>query len=152
MTQKITPFLWFDNNAEEALHFYVSIFKDSRITSVRRFGPNNTVLTATFELSSQQFMVLNGGPRYKFTEAISLFVKCETQDEVDEYWNKLLEGGTPQQCGWLKDKFGLSWQIIPNALGELLSDKDPAKANRVMQAMLKMTKIDVAQLKEAYEG
>lgn len=152
MTQKITPFLWFDNNAEEALNFYVSIFKDSRITSVRRFGPNNTVLTATFELSSQQFMVLNGGPRYKFTEAVSLFVKCETQDEVDEYWNKLLEGGTPQQCGWLKDKFGLSWQIIPNALGELLSDKDPAKANRVMQAMLKMTKIDVAQLKEAYEG
>ena len=152
MTQKITPFLWFDNNAEEALNFYVSIFKDSRITSVRRFGPNNTVLTATFELSGQQFMVLNGGPRYKFTEAVSLFVKCETQDEVDEYWNKLLEGGTPQQCGWLKDKFGLSWQIIPNALGELLSDKDPAKANRVMQAMLKMTKIDVAQLKEAYEG
>ncbi|HEV8367931.1 MAG TPA: VOC family protein [Pyrinomonadaceae bacterium] len=152
MTQKITPFLWFDNNAEEALNFYVSIFKDSRITSVRRFGPNNAVLTATFELSGQQFMALNGGPRFKFTEAISLFVICENQEEVDEYWEKLLEGGQPQQCGWLKDRFGLSWQIIPKALGELLGDKDPEKARRVMEAMMQMTKIDVAKLQEAHAG
>jgi len=150
MTQKVTPFLWFNSNAEEAINFYTSIFKDSRIKTIRRHG--ETVLTASFELFGQEFMVLNGGPAFKFTEAISLFVKCDTQEEVDEYWNKLVEGGQPQQCGWLKDKFGLSWQIIPNALGELLGDKDPAKARRAMEAMLKMTKIDIAQLKEAAEG
>ena len=150
MTQKITPFLWFDGNAEEAMNFYTSIFKDSRIKSINRFGEK--VMTATFELNGQEFMVLNGGPQFKFTEAISLFVKCETQEEVDEYWNKLLDGGQAQQCGWLKDKFGLSWQIIPNALGELMGDKDPLKAKRVMDAMLQMKKIEVAKLRAAYEG
>jgi predicted 3-demethylubiquinone-9 3-methyltransferase (glyoxalase superfamily) len=157
MTQKITPFLWFNDNAEEAMEFYVSIFKDSRVKSVQRFGetaPGSKakLLTATFELNGQEFMALNGGPRFQFTEAISLFVKCETQEEVDEYWNKLVEGGTPQQCGWLKDKFGLSWQIIPNALGQLLGSKDPVRAQRVMEAMLKMTKIEIAKLQEAHEG
>lgn len=157
MTQKITPFLWFNDNAEEAMEFYVSIFKDSRVKSVQRFGepvPSSKakLLTATFELNGQEFMALNGGPRFQFTEAISLFVKCETQEEVDEYWNKLVEGGTPQQCGWLKDKFGLSWQIIPNALGQLLGSKDPVRGQRVMEAMLKMTKIEIAKLKEAHEG
>jgi predicted 3-demethylubiquinone-9 3-methyltransferase (glyoxalase superfamily) len=150
MTQKITPFLWFNNNAEEAINFYTSIFKDSRIKTIRRHG--ETVMTASFELFGQEFMVLNGGPAFKFTEAISLFVKCETQEEVDEYWSKLVEGGQPQQCGWLKDKFGLSWQIIPNALGELLGDKDPGKAKRAMEAMLKMTKIDIAKLTVAAES
>jgi predicted 3-demethylubiquinone-9 3-methyltransferase (glyoxalase superfamily) len=150
MTQKITPFLWFDNNAEQAMQFYTSIFKDSRIKNVHRVG--DQLLTGTFELNGQEFMVLNGGPRYKFTEAVSLFVKCETQEEVDEYWDKLVEGGQEQPCGWLKDRFGLSWQIIPKALGELLGDKDPARANRVMDAMLKMKKIEVAKLRAAYEG
>jgi len=149
MTQKITPFLWFDNNAEEAMQFYTSIFKDSRIKSVHRVG--DQLLTGTFELNGQEFMVLNGGPRYKFTEAVSLFVKCETQEEVDEYWDKLVEGGQEQPCGWLKDRFGLSWQIIPNALGELLGDEDPARARRVMDAMFKMKKIEVAKLRAAYE-
>jgi len=150
MTQKITPFLWFDNNAEEAMNFYTSIFKDSRIKSVNRIS--DSILTATFELNGQEFMVLNGGPRFKLTEAISLFVNCENQEEVDDYWNKLVEGGEPQQCGWLKDKFGLSWQIIPQALGELMGDKDPAKSKRVMDAMLQMKKIDVAKLQAAYAG
>jgi len=150
MTQKITPFLWFDNNAEEAMEFYTSIFKDSQIKGVHRMG--ETVLTGTFDLNGQEFMVLNGGPRFKFTEAISLFVQCENQEEVDRYWNKLVEGGQPQQCGWLKDRFGLSWQIIPKALGELLGDKDPAKSKRVMDAMLQMQKIEVAKLQEAYAG
>jgi predicted 3-demethylubiquinone-9 3-methyltransferase (glyoxalase superfamily) len=150
MTQKITPFLWFDNNAEEAMRFYTSIFKDSTIKNVHRIG--DQLLTGTFELNGQEFMVLNGGPRYKFTEAVSLFVKCETQEEADEYWDKLVEGGQEQPCGWLKDRFGLSWQIIPNALGELLGDKDPARAKRVMDAMLKMKKIEVAKLRAAYEG
>ena len=150
MTQKITPFLWFDNNAEEAMQFYTSIFKDSGIKNVHRVG--DQVLMGTFELNGQQFMVLNGGPRYKFTEAVSLFVKCDTQEEVDEYWDKLVEGGQEQPCGWLKDRFGLSWQIIPNALGELLGDKDPARAKRVMDAMLKMKKIEVAKLRAAYDG
>jgi len=148
MTQKITPFLWFDNNAEEAMNFYTSIFKDSRIKSIQRLGDN--ILTASFELNGQEFMVLNGGPRFKFTEAISLFVNCEDQQEVDDYWDKLVNGGEPQQCGWLKDRFGLSWQIIPRALGELMGDKDPEKSKRVMDAMLQMKKIDIATLRAAH--
>ena len=148
MTQKITPFLWFDNNAEEAMNFYTSIFKDSRIKSIQRLGDN--ILTASFELNGQEFMVLNGGPRFKFTEAISLFVSCEDQQEVDDYWDKLVNGGEPQQCGWLKDRFGLSWQIIPRALGELMGDKDPEKSKRVMDAMLQMKKIDIATLRAAH--
>lgn len=150
MTQKITPFLWFDNNAEEAMNFYISIFKDSRITTTKRFA--DKLMMGTFELNGQAFMVLNGGPEFKFTEAISMFVNCESQEEVDEYWNKLLEGGKPQQCGWLKDKYGLSWQIVPKDLGELMGDPDPVKAKRVMDAMLQMTKIDVAKLHAAYDG
>ena len=158
INQKITPFLWFDNNAEEAMNFYVSIFKDSKIIEVARYGdagpgPKGTVMTGTFQLEGQQFMALNGGPHFKFTEAISLFVNCETQQEVDDLWNKLCAGGgAPSQCGWLKDKFGLSWQIIPSILGKLLGDKDPAKSKRVMEAMLKMIKIDINALKKAYEG
>jgi predicted 3-demethylubiquinone-9 3-methyltransferase (glyoxalase superfamily) len=148
--QKITTFLWFDGNAEAAMNHYVSIFNDAKILNVHRLG--GAVLTATFELEGQQFMALNGGPKYKFTEAISLFVSCETQEEVDTLWNKLCEGGTPSRCGWLKDKFGLSWQIIPTALGRLMGDKDPVKAQRVMQAMLRMDKIDIAVLQAAYDG
>lgn len=154
-TQKISPFLWFDDNAEEAVNFYVSVFKNSRIKETARYGegapvPGGTVMTMTFELEGLELMALNGGPMFKFTEAISFFVKCETQEEVDELYGKLLEDGEEQQCGWLKDKFGLSWQIIPNALGEMLGDKDPAKSQAVMQAMLRMRKIDIAKLKEAY--
>lgn len=155
--QKITPFLWFDNQAEEAMNFYTSIFKNSKIVSVSRYGeagpgPKGTVMSATFQLDGQEFMALNGGPQFKFTEAISFFVNCKTQEEVDELWEKLSEGGEKSQCGWLKDKFGLSWQIIPTALGQMLGDKDPTKANRVMQAMLKMQKIDIQGLKRAYDG
>jgi len=149
--QKITTFLWFDGNAEEAMKFYVSIFKNSKIQSTMP-GPDGKVITGTFQLEGQQFMALNGGPQYKFTEAISLFVNCETQAEVDELWNKLTQGGAESQCGWLKDKFGLSWQIIPSALGRLLGDKDRAKAGRAMQAMLQMKKIDIAKLQQAYDG
>jgi predicted 3-demethylubiquinone-9 3-methyltransferase (glyoxalase superfamily) len=154
--QQITPFLWFDGNAEEAMNFYTSIFKNSKIGSVRRYGdagpgPKGSVMTGTFQLNGQEFMVLNGGPLFKFTEAISFFVNCETQEEVDELWEKLSAGGQESRCGWLKDKFGLSWQIIPRILGELLGDKDPAKAQRVMQAMLQMSKIDIKKLKQAYE-
>jgi predicted 3-demethylubiquinone-9 3-methyltransferase (glyoxalase superfamily) len=153
--QKITPFLWFDNNAEEAMNHYVSIFMNARIVSVSRYGeggpgPKGSVMTGTFEIEGQQFMALNGGPHFKFTEAISLFVNCNTQAEVDELWEKLSAGGQESQCGWLKDKFGLSWQIIPSALGEMLSDPDPQKSKRVMQAMLKMGKIDIAKLQAAY--
>lgn len=153
--QKITPFLWFNDNAEEALNFYVSIFKDSKIINVSYYGdagpgPKGTLMTATFQLEGQQFMALNGGPLFKFTEAISLFVNCKTQEEVDDLWERLSAGGEKSRCGWLKDKFGLSWQIIPSTLGELMSDKDPVKANRVMQAMLKMDKIDIKKLKDAY--
>ncbi len=147
---KITPFLWFDGKAEEAMNFYVSIFKNSKIRSLNRM-PNGAVISGTFELDGQEFYALNGGPQFRFTEAVSLFVNCETQEEVDELWGKLSEGGRIQPCGWLKDKFGLSWQIIPSILGRLLQDKDPAKAGRVMQAMLQMTKIDIAGLKQAYE-
>ncbi|MBK7873075.1 MAG: VOC family protein [Saprospiraceae bacterium] len=148
--QKITPFLWFDNNAEEAMNFYTSIFKNAKIGNVMRH--EGKVMTATFELEGQEFMVLNAGPQFKFTEAISFFVKCENQEEVDYFWNKLTaDGGEESMCGWLKDKYGLSWQIIPNILGELLQNQDPAKAGRAMQAMLQMRKIDIAKLKEASE-
>lgn len=153
--QKITPFLWFNRNAEEAMNFYVSIFKDSKVLSVTRYGdagpgPRGTVMSATFQLEGQKFYALNGGPEYHFTPAISLFVDCETQQEVDELWAKLGQGGEPGPCGWLKDKFGLSWQIIPTVLGQLLGDKDPKKAGRVMQAMLQMSKIDIRGLQQAY--
>ncbi|CAH1216945.1 hypothetical protein PAECIP111893_04211 [Paenibacillus plantiphilus] len=155
--QKITPFLWFNNNAEEAMNFYISLFKNSRIANVVRCGdngpgPKDSVMTATFELDGQRFMVINGGPHYTFSPAISLFVNCETQQEVDELWEKLSEGGEEQRCGWLKDKYGMSWQIIPAALGELMNDKDAEKSQRVMQAMLQMDKIDIVALKKAYEG
>jgi len=155
--QKITTFLWFDDNAEEAMQFYVSIFTNSRILSVSRYGDagpgkKGSVMSATFELKGQQFMALNGGPQFPFTPAISLLVSCENQHEVDELWEKLSAGGQPQRCGWLKDKYGLSWQIIPTALGRLLSDADPDKSQRVMQAMLRMDKIDIAALHQAYEG
>jgi predicted 3-demethylubiquinone-9 3-methyltransferase (glyoxalase superfamily) len=155
--QKITPFLWFDNQAEEAMNFYVSIFKNSKVGKVSRYGdagpgPKGTAMSATFQLEGQEFMALNGGPVFHFTEAISLFVDCKTQEEVDELWEKLSAGGQPSRCGWLKDKFGLSWQIIPSALMEMLQDKDPQKSKRVMQAMLQMSKIDIAGLKRAYEG
>lgn len=154
--QKIIPFLWFDGNAEEAMNFYVSIFKNSRIVSIRRYGdagpgPKGTVMTGTFQLDGQEFYALNGGPQYKFTPAISFFVNCETQEEVDELWAKLSEGGGTHQCGWLYDKYGVSWQIIPTVLGKMLGDKDPQKANRVMKAMLQMNKIDIKKLKQAYD-
>ncbi|HEV2491791.1 MAG TPA: VOC family protein [Terriglobia bacterium] len=153
--QKITPFLWFNDNAEEAMNFYVSVFKNSKILSISRYGeggpgPKGTVMTGTFQLEGQEFMALNGGPQFSFTPAISLFVNCETQQEVDELWEKLSEGGEKERCGWLKDKFGLSWQIIPTALGKMLNDPDPAKSKRVMQAMLQMDKIDVKGLEKAY--
>ncbi len=154
--QKITPYLWFDDQAEEAVNFYTSIFKNSRVLNVSRYGeagpgPAGSVMTATFELGGQEFMALNGGPQYKFTEAISFLVHCKTQKEVDELWEKLSAEGEEGPCGWLKDKFGVSWQIIPTALGEMLSDPDPARAQRVMEAMLKMTKIEIPVLKQAYE-
>ncbi|SRR5713101_619097 len=152
----ITPFLWFDGKAEEAMNFYTSIFKNSKIGRITRYGeagpgPKGTVMSATFQLDGQEFMALNGGPQFKFTEAISFFVKCETQEEVDELWEKLSAGGDKQKCGWLKDKYGVSWQIIPSALGELLQDKDAKKSTRVMKAMLQMDKIDIESLKRAYE-
>ena len=151
--QKITPFLWFDNNAEEALNFYTSIFKNSKVKNISRLGEGGSIVMATFELEGQEFMALNAGPQFKFNEAVSFFVKCKTQEEVDYFWGKLIEGGGQESmCGWLKDKFGLSWQIVPNALGELMGDKDPVKAQRVMQAMLKMRKIDVKLLQDAYNG
>jgi predicted 3-demethylubiquinone-9 3-methyltransferase (glyoxalase superfamily) len=156
--QKITTFLWFDNNAEEAMNFYVSVFKGSKVLEVHRYGdagpgPKGSVMVGTFQLEGQRFMALNGGPQFKFTEAISLFVSCETQEEVDDLWNKLTaNGGAPSQCGWLKDKFGLSWQIIPTVLMEMLADKDPEKAKRAMEAMLQMTKIDIKKLREAQQG
>ena len=157
MDQKIVTFLWFDNNAEEAINFYSTIFKDSKILSTSQYGdagpgPKGTLMAATFQLHGQEFMALNGGPHFKFTEATSLFVKCETQKEIDEYWDKLSEGGQTSQCGWLKDKFGLSWQIVPPLLPKLLSDSDVEKSQRVMRAMLKMTKIEIQKLKDAYDG
>ena len=154
--QKITPFLWFDGNAEEAMNLYVSVFKNSKIVSVTRYGeagpgPKGTVMSATFQLEGQQFYALNGGPQYKFTPAISLFVSCETQKEVDQLWDKLSAGGHKDKCGWLQDKYGLSWQIIPSMLGKMLADKNPRKSQSVMKAMLQMDKIDIAKLKQAYE-
>jgi len=155
--QKITPFLWFDDQAEEAVNFYVSLFKNSKVLSMSRYGDagpgaKGTVMSATFQLEGQEFMALNGGPDHKFNEAISLFVNCETQEEVDKLWNQLAEGGEEGPCGWVKDKFGLWWQVIPTALGEMLSDPDPAKSQSVMKAMLQMSKIEIAGLKQAYEG
>jgi predicted 3-demethylubiquinone-9 3-methyltransferase (glyoxalase superfamily) len=155
--QKIIPFLWFDGKAEEAANFYVSLFKDSRIVNIARYGdagpgPKDTAMSATFELAGQRFIALNAGPQFKFTEAISFFINCETQQEVDDLWEKLSAAGEKSRCGWLKDKYGLSWQVIPTALGEMLQDKDPKKSQRVMQAMLQMTKIDIARLKQAYDG
>jgi len=147
--QKITPFLWFDNQAEEAMNFYVSIFKDSKIGGVSRLD-DGKVVAGTFQLDGQDFVALNGGPQFTFTPAISLYVNCETQEEVDDLWQKLSEGGEKGQCGWLKDKYGLSWQVIPGVLRELLGDKDPEKAGRVMKAMLQMKKIDIAELQKAY--
>jgi predicted 3-demethylubiquinone-9 3-methyltransferase (glyoxalase superfamily) len=147
---KITPFLWFEGQAEEAMNFYVSIFKNSKVLGVNRF--NGKVLTVTFELDGQKFIALNAEPLFKFNEAISFFVDCETQEEVDELWGKLTAGGEESRCGWLKDKFGLSWQIIPKALIQLMSDPDPEKSSAVMQAMLKMNRIIIADLKKAYEG
>jgi predicted 3-demethylubiquinone-9 3-methyltransferase (glyoxalase superfamily) len=154
--QKITPFLWFDNNAEEAMNFYSSIFKNSKIKQTGRFGEggpgkDGKFLTGTFQLDGQDFMVINAGPRFKFTEAISLFVNCENQEEVDYFWEKLSEGGQKSQCGWLKDKFGLSWQIVPRILGELMHGKDPVKSKKVVEAMLKMTKLDIGILRKAGE-
>jgi predicted 3-demethylubiquinone-9 3-methyltransferase (glyoxalase superfamily) len=154
--QKITPFLWFDNNAEEAINFYTSIFKNSELVNVTRYGeagpgPAGTVMVATFQLDGQEFTAINGGPEYKFTEAISFYVSCDTQEEIDDKWEKLSAGGEKGQCGWLKDKYGLSWQIVPPVLVELLQDKDPEKSNRVMTAMLQMSKIDIRALKRAYE-
>jgi len=154
--QKITPFLWFDNNAEEAVNHYLSIFKNSKIVTVVRYGdagpgPKGSVMTVAFQLEGQDFIALNGGPIFKFTEAISLSVDCKTQQEVDELWEKLSDGGQKGQCGWLKDKFGLSWQINPSVLVEMLQDKDAEKSKRVMQAMLQMGKIDIARLRQAYE-
>ncbi len=154
--QKITPFLWFDGKAEEAMNFYVSIFKNSKTGRITRYGeggpgPKGTVMSATFQLDGQEFMALNGGPLFTFSPAISFFVNCKTQEEVDELWEKLSEGGEKHQCGWLKDKYGVSWQIIPSALGEMLSDTDTEKSKRVMKAMLQMNKIDIKSLKQAYE-
>jgi predicted 3-demethylubiquinone-9 3-methyltransferase (glyoxalase superfamily) len=153
---KIVPNLWFDKEAEEAANFYTSLFEDSRITNVIRYGEAGpgepgTVLTVTFELAGREFTALNGGPDFKFNEAISLLVNCETQEEVDELWETLSEGGEEGQCGWLKDRYGLSWQIVPRVLGELLQDRDAEKANRVMEAMLQMKKIEIKALKDAYE-
>jgi len=155
--QKITPFLWFNDNAEEAINFYKSVFKNAKIGKMARYGdagpgPKGQVMTASFELMGQEFLALNGGPQFKFTEAISFVVNCETQQEVDDFWEKLSEGGQKKECGWLKDKFGLSWQIVPTALGKMLADPDPGKSQRVMKAMLQMKKIDIARLKQAYDG
>jgi len=154
--QKITPFLWYDGNAEEAVNFYVSVFKNSKVVSFARYGdagpgPKGSVMTAAFQLEGQDFVALNGGPQFKFTPAISFVVNCETQQEVDELWEKLSAGGRKDRCGWLQDKFGVSWQIVPTILSKLLQDKDPEKSKRVMQAMMQMDKIDIGRLKQAYE-
>jgi predicted 3-demethylubiquinone-9 3-methyltransferase (glyoxalase superfamily) len=154
--QKITPFLWFDGNAEEAVNFYVAIFENSKITSVTRYGeagpgPKGTAMAATFQLDGQEFSALNGGPQFTFSPAISFFVDCETQAEVDELWEKLSEGGEKQRCGWLRDKYGLSWQIIPSVLGAMLRDKNAEKSKNVMKAMLQMNKIDIEGLRRAYD-
>ncbi|MCK6621927.1 MAG: VOC family protein [Calditrichaceae bacterium] len=161
--QKITPFLWFDNQAEEAINFYTAIFKNSKIGNISRYDdaaaaasgrPKGSIMTASFQLNGQEFIALNGGPHFKFNEAISFMVNCETQEEVDYYWEKLSEGGDEkaQMCGWLKDKFGLSWQIVPTILNKLLQDRDAGKSQKVMQAMLQMKKISIEDLKKAYQG
>jgi predicted 3-demethylubiquinone-9 3-methyltransferase (glyoxalase superfamily) len=154
---KIIPFLWFDHQAEDAANLYVSIFKNSKIVNVTRYGdagpgPKGSVMTVVFQLDGQEFIALNGGPHFKFTEAISFSVECKTQQEVDDYWQKLREGGEEGPCGWLKDKYGLSWQVVPTVLVEMLQDPDPQKSKRVMEAMLKMKKLVIADLKRAYEG
>ena len=158
--QKITPFLWFDDKAEEAVNFYVSIFKNSKIGSIARYGEagaevsgrqKGTVMTVTFQLDGQEFVALNGGPIFNFSPAISFVVNCETQEEVDKLWDKLSEGGEREQCGWLKDKYGVSWQVVSTVLGEMLQDKDAERSERVMKAMLQMNKIDIEGLKKAYE-
>lgn len=155
--QKIVTHLWFDDQAEEAANFYVSLFEDSQVLDVSRYmegspGEPGKVMTVTFQLNGQEFIALNGGPEFKFNESMSLFVKCETQEEVDRLWAALTDGGEEQPCGWLKDKYGLSWQIIPNVLGEMLQDENPDRAQRVMEAMLKMKKIDVSKLTAAYDA
>lgn len=155
--QKISPFLWFDNQAEEAVTFYTSIFKHSKIGRVLRYGasgpgPKGSVMTASFQIEGQEFVALNGGPMFKFTEAVSFVVNCETQAEIDHHWDRLLEGGTPQQCGWLKDRFGLSWQVVPTAMVDMMQDPDGAKVQRVMEAMMRMVKIDLPTLQRAYDG
>jgi predicted 3-demethylubiquinone-9 3-methyltransferase (glyoxalase superfamily) len=154
---KISPFLWFDTQAEDAAAFYVSIFPNSRIVTVARYGdagpgPRGTAMTVQFELDGQEIIALNGGPQFTFTEAISLSIDCKNQDEVDYYWRKLTAGGQPSRCGWLKDRYGLSWQVNPAVLGEMLSDPDPKKSKAVMEAMLEMTKIDIPTLERAYRG
>ena len=156
-----TPCLWFDNQAEAAARFYTSVFRNSKVGTISRYGdagaqasgqPKGSAMTVEFELAGQEFLALNGGPQFTFNEAISLIVNCESQEEVDEFWAKLSDGGSPGPCGWLKDRYGLSWQVVPTALGEMLQDKDPAKAERVMAALLKMQKLDIAELRRAYEG
>jgi predicted 3-demethylubiquinone-9 3-methyltransferase (glyoxalase superfamily) len=160
-TPRITPFLWFDTQAEEAANFYVSIFKNSRIKGMARYDgesaqtagrPPGSVMTVQLELDGQEFVALNGGPMFKFTEAISFVVNCETQDEIDHFWKALSAGGQEVQCGWLKDRFGVSWQVVPAALEEMLQDRDPEKPKRVMAAIMKMTKLDIGELRRAYEG
>jgi predicted 3-demethylubiquinone-9 3-methyltransferase (glyoxalase superfamily) len=155
--QKITPFLWFDNNAEEAVQFYTSIFKNSKTTGVTHYpeegpGPARTVMTITFQLDGQEFIALNGGPDYQFSPAISLFVNCETQEEIDEFWEELSEGGETMECGWLKDKYGISWQIVPTFVGEMLKAKDTDKTHRMLKALWQMQKLDIKRLKAAFEG
>ena len=155
--QRIIPFLWFESQAEEAVKFYTSIFKNSKIDKTARYGehgpgPKGSVMTVGFELDGQKFIALNGGPVFKFTEAVSFVVNCETQAEIDEYWSKLSAGGQEVQCGWLKDKYGLSWQIVPAELGELIGEKDPARSQRVMSALMQMVKLEIAKLRAAAEG
>ena len=156
MEKKITPFLWFDGKAEEAANFYVSVFENAKINSVSRYGEDSpgaagTVMTVSFELDGLEFVALNGGPEYTFTPAVSFSIDCKTQAEVDHFWDRLTEGGKPIQCGWLQDKFGLSWQVVPSVLPELLQDDDDAKSDAVMQAMLKMVKLDIKTLQDAYD-
>lgn len=155
--QKITPFLWFNSDAEEAVNFYTSIFKNSKLHTITRYGktgpgPEGTVMTVAFELEGQQFLALNGGPQFRFTEAVSFVVDCENQQEIDHYWNKLSDGGEIQMCGWLKDKFGLSWQIVPKNFGAMISTGDPGRSERVMNAMMGMKKMDMGELQKAFDG
>lgn len=150
--QKITPYLWFNDKAEEAANFYCSVFRNSKVGSVSRQGPGGPVMMVTFELDGQKFYALNGGPMFQFSEAVSFLINCDTQAEVDDFWTKLSAGGSEGRCGWLKDKYGLSWQVVPAILGQLMGDKDPAKAGRVVQAMMQMNKMDIAKLQQAYDA